>query len=297
MVGQALVLLNTAAGRGHARQKQALVRAAAEAAGVAVASAATPQETEERARAAALAGCPRVIAAGGDGTVHYVLNGVVGTGAALGIIPCGSGNDLANGLGIPPDVEAAAKLAFSGPPRAVDVCRLRGEGPQAKERYYGCLASFGVDSRANRIANEHAGPLGGTALYIYALVRALAEFRVADVTITHDAGEYRERIWLAVAANAPSYGGGMRIAPRARMADGRLDVCVVRRMSRLKLLWCFPEVYRGAHLSRAEVTYFQSSRARIEAERPLEIFADGEFLGYTPAEVEVLPGKLQVVAP
>jgi diacylglycerol kinase (ATP) len=102
---------------------------------------------------------------------------------------------------------------------------------------------------------------------------------------------------LLAAANASSYGGGMKMAPQARMDDGRIDIVAVRRMSWLKLLWCFPEVFSGRHLRREEVSFFRCTRARIEADRPLEIFADGEFAGYTPVEVTVVPGALRVIAP
>jgi diacylglycerol kinase family enzyme len=89
----------------------------------------------------------------------------------------------------------------------------------------------------------------------------------------------------------------MRLAPRAEMADGMLDLCMVSNMSRLKLLRCFPEVYFGTHLRHHEITCLRTARFRLEADRPLEVFADGEYLGLTPADVEVLPGALAFVAP
>lgn len=297
MVEETLVLLNAAAGRGRAGVKHAVVRQMARAAGVPVAETASPEDLERQAWEAAAAGCRRVVAVGGDGTVNRVLNGIVGTAAALGVIPCGNGNDIARNLGIPSDVQAATHVSFFGPLRTVDVGLLRSAAPGSAKRYYAGIASFGFDSLANRIANEHNGIWRGRALYVYAMLRSLVEFRPPDVTITHDGGEYRGRIMLAVAANAPSYGGGMKIAPRAEMADGLLDLCIVRRMSRLKLLWCFPEVFSGAHLAREEVSYIRSARARITAERPLDVFADGEFVGCTPVEVEVASGMLQVIAP
>jgi diacylglycerol kinase (ATP) len=295
---RAVVLLNGVAGRGRALQKHEIVRQEAAAAGIQVAGAASPQEMEAVARGAAASGITRVIAAGGDGTVHRVLNGIVGSSAALGIIPCGSGNDLAVNLGIPRDVRDAARLAFSGTVRNIDLCRI--ECPSAT-RHFACIASFGLDSRANHIANRHTGPFRGTALYIWSLLRALAEFTPVDVRVTHDAGEYRGEILLLVAANASSYGGGMRIAPAARLSDGLLDLVAVRRMTRLKLLWCFPEVFSGKHVSREEVTCLRSTEVRIDVcnqnARPLQIFADGEYIGDTPARVTVLPSALPVIAP
>jgi len=289
----AVVLLNGVAGRGRALRKHEIVREEAQAAGIQVQGATSPEEMEEVAREAAASGIDRVIAAGGDGTVHRVLNGLMGSEAALGIIPCGSGNDLAVNLGIPHDVRAAEQLAFTGAVRDIDLCRIE---CARSTRHFGCIASFGLDSHANRIANLHTGPFRGTALYVWSMLRALMEFTPVAARVTHDAGEYRGEILLLVAANASSYGGGMRIAPSADLADGLLDVVAVRRMTRLKLLWCFPEVFSGKHISREEVTCLRSTELRIDAARPLQIFADGEYIGDTPARVSVLPRALRVIS-
>jgi diacylglycerol kinase (ATP) len=266
----------------------------------------SPDETRQQARRAAQQGYARVIAAGGDGTAHWVLNGLAGTGAALGIIPLGSGNDLAVNLGIPLDVEAATRVAVNGVVCRADLGRISVQSPKSQvqghnrdgtlDSNFGCIASFGLDSHANRIANRHRH-LHGTLIYFYALLRSLVEYRVPQVTIRGDIGELSGPMMLVAAANAPSYGGGMRLAPRAQMADGMLDLCMVSNMSRLKLLRCFPEVYFGTHLRHREITCLRTARFRLEADRPLEVFADGEYLGLTPADVEVLPGALAFVAP
>ena len=292
----ALVLVNAAAGRGHNRKRLERVRHLCAELGAEVAETASPEEAFARARGAAEVGCDRVVAVGGDGTAHHVLNGLAEAGKlaaekcpALGIIPLGSANDLARNLGLPRGTEQATRLALTGPLRRVDLGRVAG-------RWFACVASFGLDSHANRIANRHTR-LRGTALYVYAFLRTLVEWRVPSVNIDSDGGQFRGPMMLAAVANAASYGGGMRIAPHADMADGRLDLCLVRHMSRLKLLWRFPGVFSGTHLRHPEVTYLQASRVRVEADRPLDIFADGEFVGYTPAEVELFPGALPVVAP
>ncbi len=303
----AVVLLNAAAGRGRSARFHEIVRKEVAASpGVEIRETTSADDTERAARDAATAGVARVIAAGGDGTVHRVLNGIAagskdavrldgtGTGSALGIIPCGSGNDLAINLGIPLDIHAASQAAFTGSIRRIDLCRL--ECARAT-RHFACIASFGLDSHANAIANRHRGPFRGTSLYVWSLVRALAEFTPAEVRITHDGGEYRGPIVLLAAANASSYGGGMRIAPSAKLTDGLLDLVAVRRMTRLKLLWCFPEVFKGTHVAREEVTCMRTVSAAIEAERPLEIFADGEYAGTTPAKVTVAAAALPVIAP
>ena len=100
---------------------------------------------------------------------------------------------------------------------------------------------------------------------------------------------------LAAFANTPVYGGGMRIAPRAKMDDGLLDICIVGAVDRLRLLRLFPTVYSGNHLNVPEVEYFQASRVRVETEHPLDVYADGEYVCRTPVEVRVQDGALKVV--
>ena len=293
---ETLVLVNAAAGRGHYRKRLERVCRLCRELGAEVTETTSPEEAFEHARAAAGAGFARVVAVGGDGTAHYVLNGLAQAGtaasencAALGIVPLGSANDMARNLGLPRNAEAATRLALTGPLRRVDLGRVAG-------RWFGCIASFGLDSHANRIANRHRH-LRGTAIYIYAVLRTLVEWRVPVVHIQSDSGEFHGRMMLFAVGNASSYGGGMRITPHADMSDGRLDLCLVRDMSRLKLLFRFPQVFSGTHLRYPEVTYSQASRVRVEADRPLDIFADGEFVGQTPVEVELFPGALAVVAP
>ena len=303
-VERAVILLNDAAGRGSARRKHALIRALAAEVGIEVKVAPSPNLINRLASLAACAGCDRVIAAGGDGTVHHVLNGLVDTRAALGIIPAGSGNDLAVNLGIPGDTRAAFRFALTAPARNIDLCRID-HGPNRRllrkknnfPSHFACIASFGIDSHANRVANQHRGPFRGTALYVWSLLVALAQFRPPDVTVIHDGGEYRGQIMLLAAANAASYGGGLRIAPAASVADGFIDLVAVRKMSRLRLLWHFPKIFRGSHVAVDEVTCIRSRRLHIDADRPLDIFADGEFAGQTPASIELLPGALRVIAP
>ena len=102
---------------------------------------------------------------------------------------------------------------------------------------------------------------------------------------------------LAVFANAPTYGGGMRIAPRALLDDGQLDVCFLRRTGRFRLLRLFPKVFSGAHVGRAEVVYLQAAGLRVETESPIDVYADGEYVSRTPVEVGILPGGLRVIVP
>lgn len=281
------MLANAAAGRGGSRAKFDRAVRLCRDAGAEVVLTASAAEAEQRARQAVAAGRGRVIAAGGDGTAHFILNALAGTGTAFGVIPIGSGNDIARELAIPADIEAATHAALTAPARAVDLGR-------AGARYFLSIASFGLDSYANDLANRtHA--LTGRPLYLYAALRAIAEFRQPDIRLDSDGGSFHGRMVLAAVANGSHYGGGMRIAPRAEIADGQLDVCIVRGMSRFRMLRYFPEVFSGRHLRRPEVEYFRATRISVEADRPLPLFLDGEHAGSTPVEFEVCPAALHVI--
>jgi diacylglycerol kinase family enzyme len=177
-----------------------------------------------------------------------------------------------------------------------------GRNSELGTRYYFCsVAGIGLDSEVARRANELPRWLRGHGGY--ALTLAPAVFRFAPFPMkmfTPDSGggwttRSAQPAILAAFANTSTYGDGMKIAPRAQMDDGRLDVCVIAGVDPFKLVCMFPTVYFGSHLSIREVEYFQAERLRVETESPLDLYADGEFVCRTPVEIGVEPGALQIV--
>lgn len=242
----------------------------------------------ESALAAASAG-ETVIAIGGDGLLRPIAAKLAGTGSALAIVPGGRGNDLARVLGIPTDPVHAARLAVEGPERTIDMAAVDGEP------YLG-IASFGFDSDANRIANA-TRVVRGNLVYLYAALRALAAWRPARFTVTVD-GERHELAGYSVAvANSRAYGGGMFVAPQAALDDGLLDVVATGTGSKLRFLSKLPRVFRGTHLDDPSVTTFRGRVIEVDADRPFEIYADGDPIGAVPARIEVDPACLRVIAP
>lgn len=235
---------------------------------------------------------------GGDGTVHHYLAALIDKKIPFLVVPKGSGNDFARAVGMR---DAATALAAwrkfaggGGNVRAVDAGEIRHSGGTT---YYCCVAGAGLDSATNRLANSFPAWLRGHGGYPLALLWAVARFKPATMTVTPAQGPSVATPAMMVAvANAPSYGSGMRIAPRALLEDGQLDVCVVRRVGAARLLRLFPKVYRGRHLDIAEVTYFQSDSMMLEADRGLEVYADGEYVGQTPVQVRVLRGAMRVIS-
>jgi diacylglycerol kinase (ATP) len=179
-------------------------------------------------------------------------------------------------------------------------------GPSENSRsvYFSCAAGVGLDGEIARRANSLPRWLRARGGYALSLPAALARFRPFDLKLSVSQGEPAELclrtqqpVVAAVFANTPVYGGGMKIAPKAQMDDGLLDVCVIRDMSKLKLLSVFPSVYLGKHLGIREVDYFPAAQARVETERPLDVYADGEYVCSTPVEVGVMKNALHVVSP
>jgi len=172
-----------------------------------------------------------------------------------------------------------------------------------KMTYFSCAAGVGLDGEIARRANTLPRWLrahGGYALSMPAALLRFQPFVVRLSTAQSDpSSEFQLRspqpITAAVFANTAVYGGGMRIAPQARMDDGLLDICLIRKISKLKLLGVFPSVYFGRHLGISEVEYFPAACARVETERPLDVYADGEYVCQTPVQIGVARGALPVI--
>lgn len=245
-----------------------------------------------------------VLIFGGDGSIHRQLAGAVASQVPVLCVPAGSGNDFARALDLGTIRQAHSAwrrfCSTADNVRSIDVAEISCE-PAGRNLLYCCVAGAGLDSEVNRRANRLPSWLRGHGGYALSLPAALWAFDAPEVTLelfdSDSRSRFHEPATLVAFANAPSYGHGMRIAPHAGLDDGKLDVCFVRRASKLRLLRFFPTVFSGGHLSLPEVEYAQCSALKIESARPLDIFADGEFIGRTPAEVRVRPHALRVIVP
>ena len=225
----------------------------------------------------------------GDGLIGQIGGALAGTGATMGVIPGGRGNDFARVLGIPDDPAGAVAALAGGASREIDVGEVNG-------RRFLCIASCGFDSDANRIANE-ARFIRGQLVYAYAALRALIAWKPATFTITLD-GRRRDLVGYSVAAaNSRAYGGGMFIAPDAELDDGLLDVVTTAKVGKLRFLVNLPKVFSGKHVENPEVSVSRAAEVLIEADRPFAVYADGEHLADLPATVRLLPRALRVIVP
>jgi len=231
-----------------------------------------------------------VAAIGGDGLLRPIAAVLRRTDSALAIVPGGRGNDLARVLGVPTDPTAAARLAVEGEERMIDMATVDGEP------YLG-IASLGFDSDANRIANE-ARLVRGNLVYLYAALKALAGWRSASFAVTIDGDRHELSGFSVGVANSKAYGGGMFVAPQAELDDGLLDVAAVGESSRLRFLTrVLPKVFDGSYLSEPNVHVWRGARIEVAADRPFEIYADGDPIGHVPARIEVEPRCLRVIVP
>jgi diacylglycerol kinase (ATP) len=288
------VILNPASGRGQgARRRTELEELLGRSAGDAswqIIQTTSPGGGTELAAQAAREGADVVAAAGGDGTYGEVVNGLVGTGARMGIIPLGTGNDFSRGLGLGTDLSAAVDTLFNGTPRPIDLGRC-------DDRWFVNVAGCGFDAVVTARVNRGFRFLRGTAAYIAAVYVSLIRFRPAAMRLTIDGEAWDVKALLCCIANSQSYGGGMRIAPDASIDDGFFDLCVLGDASRMEFVLAFPRVFKGTHITHPKVTILRAKHVRIESEYPLPVLIDGDVVTRTPAEFKLVPKAIEVMFP
>jgi YegS/Rv2252/BmrU family lipid kinase len=262
-----------------------------------------PGDAGRLAEEAARGGVDRIVVAGGDGTTGEVVGGVIaaecGDRCDLGLLPLGTGGDLARTLGIPRDVDGALALLARGARRRIDAARVHYHDDHGREqlRYLANTSSAGMSGLVTQLVTRGTKRLGATASFLAGTVRGLLRFRPAPVRIRLDGREiYEGDLVLAAFANGRYFGGGMKIAPQACIDDGLLDVIVIPGLPKHELFRRLPQLYTGSHVDVPGVLSVRGRYAEIEPlGEPQRIEVDGEPAGCVPERVELLPGAIGLV--
>ncbi len=254
-----------------------------------------------------------VVVAGGDGTVHEAVNGLMGTDAVLGVLPVGTGNDFAHALGVPDALPEAVAALTAAPVVSLDVGRVRWEEDGelgVRERIFANSLGVGFDAHVAFLAHETKW-LGGRAAYLAAVLRTLWEWRRPSVHVRATAEASRQPseatalafdgpLFLCEVGNGHSVGGGFHLTPDAVPTDGLLDVCLVRHLPPRRALRVLPLTFRGGHVGLPEVRMGRTRRIELDVvSGALALHADGELLSFSArrVEAEVVPGVLRVRMP
>ncbi|MCC7292027.1 MAG: diacylglycerol kinase family lipid kinase [Phycisphaerales bacterium] len=240
-------------------------------------------------------GC--VAACGGDGTVQQVAHVLADLRAelgdetpALGLIPAGRCNDLASALGLRLGPAEAARVIAEGRAMALDLGRVNG-------RHYCTVATMGFDAAVSRFVDGMKMPLTGTPAYLYGALRVLMRYASPQVSMEGDFGSRSGRLFMVSTANTATYGGAIPVAPRASPTDGLLDVCILDDAPKLRLVRTLLKVIAGKHEERKGVHLLRTRSLHITADRPLELWADGERVAETPAKLEAAASAIRIFVP
>lgn len=253
-------------------------------------------DLEKKVQAAVAGGATQLLVAGGDGSIHEAVNGILhsGSSAELGVIPVGRGNDFAKACSIPPHWEDAAllladRLKNAMPARPVDIGRMNG-------RYFANGAGIGFDARVTAIARSVHLPIGDL-VYLVALMRGLwSGVGTWPVSVTYGEQRYEGPVTLISVSNGPWVGGLFNIVPSALNDDGELDVLVVKPVGRFRVLALVPKLLGGNHMREPEVMHFRIQACEIETVEPMPSHLDGEVQpSQTRFSVELLAGALPLL--
>jgi len=271
------VIVNPYANRWRARRRWGEFESALRArrADVEVRHTAAPRDARGLAADAARDGFDAVVAAGGDGTVHEALNGLMSVDdsrrPALGVLPIGTGNDFAFAAGLPRAAQAAADCIAAGVTRDVDVARMN-------DTWFANNCAAAMEPLVT-LENIRIRRISGNLRYVVSLVRALRKLRPWDMHVRWDDGEYRGPVYLLSACNGPRCGGVFPMAPSAAIDDGLLDVVLVPQVPALTVGAILLRLMRGRHLGHPAVRSFRTARLDVTSDPPTPVHADGEMVG------------------
>ena len=296
-----LVIANPTSGRGRGRKIAQAVANDLTARGISVCIQFTQRRGDAESFARSRCENPNqpvdaIVACGGDGTIQEVAHALASARQvgvpdvpALGLAPAGRCNDFTRVFKITRDPKVIADALVEGNKIEVDLGRVN-------DRFFCTVATVGIDAEISNFVDNMRMPLTGTPAYLYGALRVLMKYQPRGLRIEGDFGVIDEPVFVASAANTSSYGGAVPIAPGASPRDGLLDLCVIQYMSKWRALRIIPHVLRGTHTMLPEVRFLQTTSVTVSAASRLELWADGERIGQTPATIEIVPSAIVVIS-
>jgi diacylglycerol kinase (ATP) len=291
-----MVIVNPAAGGGNCSRLWPSVQNRFQELGLTFDTAVTqaPGHAMTLAAEADKAGYALIVSVGGDGTLHEIVNGLLGNhpherpDAVVAVIPLGTGADFVRTLGIPRDWEQACQHLLDDKTRVFDVGEMAYVGQHGEEhRYFVNVAGLGFDGEVTARTNVSSKRLGGTIPYFTSLVLTLFNYVNKDVELHMDDREMPGRMNSVVVANGAWFGGGMFIAPNASPDDGMFDVVMIGDVGKLELLQTMPRVYNGTHLTHPKVRVARAREVSVVSQQEMFLQADGEALGRAPVSFAI----------
>jgi len=284
-----LVILNPVAGNGEAKMILPILKKALDGSGInyEVVFSNKKGNITELAKNAVDSGFTDIIAVGGDGTVLEAFNGMLFSKARLGIIPAGTGNDFARTLMIPRKTEEAIELIVNGHTKVIDVGKVN-------DSYFLNVVGVGIDGEIVKSTEKIKTKIAGPAAYVMGTFKTLVSYKCKDVKISIDDETIMRNLFLVAIGNGKFYGGGMKITPGAEIDDGKLEICIVNKLSKLRFTKLFSSVFSGNHKKYKEVEIFEGKKIIIDSNEKLPINADGNIIGLTPCCIEIIPKALEV---
>lgn len=248
-----------------------------------------PGDATLAARQAVSEGFDLVVAAGGDGSINEVANGLVGSEVELGVVPVGTENVLARELGVPLSPGPACRYLLDTVARRIDVGKVN-------DRYFVCFAGVGFDAHvAHRLSPERKKTMGAAGYFLTSFER-IAGYRKEPrtVTVLADGQEICSSYWMILVSNIQNYGGGLKPAPQASLEDGRLDLCIYPKAGYPATVWQMLTTARGRHVDLPGMLYLQAKRIELVTEPVEQVQLDGDpWAGTTPLAIEVVPKSLK----
>lgn len=282
-------IINPAAGKGKALQVKQIIKNKLQQTQhhFSIEATAAPQDAIFLAQRTVSEKYDTIVAVGGDGTIYEVINGIAGSDINLGIIPAGTGNDLARTVGIPEDTDTALNLILQNCVKPIDIGSVNG-------KYFTNVASIGFDAEVVKELENIKKIASGTWAYIISVFKTLMTYRSKKVQLLLDHRLIEREILLVAIANGKFYGGGMMVAPNADISDGYLDICLINKVPKLRFVKLFPTIFKGTHVQFPEVEYFKAKQVKILTNGNI-VNCDGEIVGCTPIAFKIADFKINLI--